>query len=366
MSQWKEEKVSKLIDPITKTWKEGLIRNLFSYEEASVILKLPLSRLGNGDKQIWGCTKEGIFTVRSAYHLGMEKKRRTRGEASKVEESVAVWKQMWRLEVPAVVKIFLWKALNNILPTNSNLFKKKIGESPLCPICGSNEESVFHILWSCPSAADVWAESNSPMKKWANEGVDFMSLWIKMINALKNEDIEWMAVVMRRIWLRRNRFIFENNFYSPKQVILMAGEGLEDYKTAKMSTIGCQDGGGSHGAQKKWKKPGTNVIKANWDAAMDLENQRMRMGIVFRDEEGEVLASVCDVKQNVHDPALAENLALWRAIEISSELSFSFSELMFEGDAANIIQRINKADEDQSWMGHIINDIKHVLQQKEG
>ncbi|KAF5475754.1 hypothetical protein F2P56_007529 [Juglans regia] len=358
MNQWKEEKVSKLIDPVAKTWKEGVIRNLFSYEEATVILQIPLSRLGNCDKQIWGFTKHGIFTVRSAYHLGMERKRRTRGEVSKVEKSVAVWKQMWRLEVPAVVKIFLWKALNNILPTNSNLFKKKIGDCPLCTICGSSEESVLHILWSCPSAADVWAESNSPVKKWANEGVDFMSLWIKMINELKKEEIEWMAVVMRRIWLRRNRFIFENKFYSPKQVILMARECLEDYKIAHMSIIGCRGGGGSHGAQKKWKNPGTNMIKANRDAAMDLENKRMRMRIVFRDEEGEVLVSVCDVKQNVHDPTLAESLALWRALEISFELSFSFSELMFEGDATDIIQRINKVGEDQSWMGHIINDIK--------
>ncbi|KAF5464563.1 hypothetical protein F2P56_014634 [Juglans regia] len=114
------------------------------------------------------------------------------------------------------------------------------------------------------------------------------------------------------------------------------------------------------------KKPGTNMIKANWDAAMDLENKRMGMRIVFRDEKGEVLASVCDVKQNVHDPTLAESLALWRALEISFELSFSFSELMFEGDAVDIIQRINKVGEDQSWMGYIINDIKQVLHQKEG
>ncbi|XP_040988954.1 uncharacterized protein LOC121236572 [Juglans microcarpa x Juglans regia] len=145
-----------------------------------------------------------------------------------------------------------------------------------------------------------------------------------------------MAVVMRRIWLRRNRFIFEDKFYSPKQVISM-GEGLEDYKTAQMSIIGCRGGGGSHGVQKKWKKPGTNMVKANWDAAMDFENKRMGMGIVFGDEEGKVLASVCDVKQNVHDPTLAESLALWRALEISIDLSFSFSELIFEGDAAAII-----------------------------
>ncbi|KAF5441933.1 hypothetical protein F2P56_037100 [Juglans regia] len=296
----------------------------------------------------------------------MERKRRLQGDGSKIEKSDAVWKQLWGLEVPAVVKMFLWKALNNILPTKSNLFKKKIADCPLCPICGSSEESMIHILWNCISATDVWAKNNSPVKKWANEEVDFMSLWIKMIHDLKREELEWKVVVMRRIWLKRNRFIFENKFYNPKQVISMAGEGLEDYKTAQNNiNVPLEIGGGSHGMQKKWKKSSTNMVKANWDATMDFENKRMGMGIVFRDEDGEVLASVCDMKQHVNDPTLAESLALWRALEISNNLSFSFSELVFEGDAAVIIQKINKEGEDQSWMGHIINDIKQVFHQKE-
>ncbi|KAF5468558.1 hypothetical protein F2P56_012701 [Juglans regia] len=199
MSQWKEQKVSTLIDPVTKTWNEGVIRNLFSHEEATVILQIPLSRLGTCDKQIWGFTKDGVFTVRSAYHLGMDRKRRLQGDVSKAKKSDAVWKQLWGLEVPVVVKMFIWKALNNILPTKSNLFKKKIGDCPLCAICGLSEELVIHILWSCLSTADVWAENNNLVKKGANEEVDFMSLWIKMINDLKKEELEWMAVVMRRI-----------------------------------------------------------------------------------------------------------------------------------------------------------------------
>lgn len=78
------------------------------------------------------------------------------------------------------------------------------------------------------------------------------------------------------------------------------------------------------------------------------------MRIVFRDEDGEVLASACDVKQN----ALAKCIASWRAFEICSELSFSFSKLIFEGDVVAVINRINKEGDDHSWMGHIIDDIK--------
>ncbi|XP_041007947.1 uncharacterized protein LOC121252406 [Juglans microcarpa x Juglans regia] len=167
-----------------------------------------------------------------------------------------------------------------------------------------------------------------------------------MINCLKKENIEWIAMIMCRIWLRRNILIFENKFYSPKQVIQMANEGLEDYKSAQMSSTGSREAVVSHGLQKKWKKPGLDVVQANWDATLDMENKKMRVGIVFQDEEGEVLASVCDVKQHVDNLAVAESMTLWRAIEMCRELSFSYSKVIFEGDATVVINRINKEGED--------------------
>jgi hypothetical protein len=38
--------------------------------------------------------------------------------------------------VPNVEKHFLWKASHEILPTCSNLFRRKIIDDPMCPICG--------------------------------------------------------------------------------------------------------------------------------------------------------------------------------------------------------------------------------------
>lgn len=83
------------------------------------------------------------------------------------------------------------------------------------------------------------------------------------------------------------------------------------------------------------------------------------MGIVIRDADGEILASVCSVRRNVDQPSLAESLALWRALEICNELAFS--KVIMEGDAAVVINGVNKVAEDHSWMGHIIEDIKSFL-----
>lgn len=44
-----------------------LIRRLFNEQEATSILQMPLSKMGEMDKQNWIHTKSGIFFVNSAY-----------------------------------------------------------------------------------------------------------------------------------------------------------------------------------------------------------------------------------------------------------------------------------------------------------
>jgi hypothetical protein len=58
-----------------------------------------------------------------------------------------VWKTCWELKVPNVVKLFLWRACNDLLQTRVNLSRKKIELCKLCPICTQEEETIVHILW---------------------------------------------------------------------------------------------------------------------------------------------------------------------------------------------------------------------------
>ncbi|XP_041016299.1 uncharacterized protein LOC121258832 [Juglans microcarpa x Juglans regia] len=170
---------------------------------------------------------------------------------------------------------------------------------------------------------------------------------------------------MRRIWLRRNNLLFNKKFYSPKSLIQLASEGLEDYKTAQLISISRTVSGALDGSKKKWQKPNPGVVKANWDASLDLHAKKMGVGICIRDEEGEVLVSACDVRAHVDNPARAECMALWKSLEICKELVLL--KVSFEGDAAAaaVINAISKDGEDQSWMGHIIEDIKRIITERE-
>ncbi|XP_035547377.1 uncharacterized mitochondrial protein AtMg00310-like [Juglans regia] len=62
-------RVSNLIDEHSKTWNMSILRSVFTEEDISNISRIPISWCGNPDKLIWRCSKDGKFTVKSAYHL---------------------------------------------------------------------------------------------------------------------------------------------------------------------------------------------------------------------------------------------------------------------------------------------------------
>jgi hypothetical protein len=96
--------------------------------------------------------------------LEVEKTEARRGEASRLVEGV-ICKECWSLNVPNVVKLFLWRALHDLLPTRVNLAKKGVLQDTLCPICAMEEETVMYIIWSCPASADVWGVGPRHLQK---------------------------------------------------------------------------------------------------------------------------------------------------------------------------------------------------------
>jgi hypothetical protein len=66
--------VSELIDVDTKWWNNPLLACLFSKEEIDKIHTIPISCTNQEDTFIWRGTKNGTFSVRSAYHLQKELK----------------------------------------------------------------------------------------------------------------------------------------------------------------------------------------------------------------------------------------------------------------------------------------------------
>ena len=95
------------------------------------------------------------------------------------------WSQIWAIKTPQKVKIFLWKFCHNALAVRDNLYRRQICTSPLCPICGSEKETIEHAMLLCPWTGQVWfgsqlqivpsIENISRIDCWLQEKITLLS-----------------------------------------------------------------------------------------------------------------------------------------------------------------------------------------------
>ena len=171
------------------------------------------------DTQIWRCTNTCIFSVRSAYHLAKDMETSIKPESSvRITES-GVWKTLWKLPLTNAEKNFMWRACHNLLPTKDNLLRRKVVTDPLCPICCRDAETVFHILWDCPSARDVWGASSRVLQKLSHEGPSLLQVAEEVLLKYGKENLTTFIRTTRKIWFRRNVYVYGKEFIHPAKII---------------------------------------------------------------------------------------------------------------------------------------------------
>ena len=114
----REMLVSKLIDANLHWWRHDMIMEKFCREEADAICKITLSRRNISDSVVWLHTKKGKCAVKSGYHVVRKVLRKDDGIGSSGGVGgQQAWNKTWQLHVPNKIKIFRWRACQDILPT---------------------------------------------------------------------------------------------------------------------------------------------------------------------------------------------------------------------------------------------------------
>ena len=93
--------VSELIDKENASWKTEVVDALFLPHEAEVIKSIPLSMHLPANKQIWACSSNGVFTVRSAYWVAVDLLKGVgNGSCSDARQNRRFWRKIWELATP--------------------------------------------------------------------------------------------------------------------------------------------------------------------------------------------------------------------------------------------------------------------------
>ena len=132
---------------------------------------------------------------------------------------ISFWKAVWKIRVPNAVKVFLWRACSNILPTKDNLLKRGVVNEDLCLLCTRERETVLHTLWECPAIEDVWGSSASCIQKTAGKFFTFVKVVEAMVLKCSGEELSIFASTAKMIWARRNSVVFGGMFMHPTRIV---------------------------------------------------------------------------------------------------------------------------------------------------
>ncbi|KAH9736873.1 putative reverse transcriptase/RNA-dependent DNA polymerase [Citrus sinensis] len=149
-----ESTVSELID-VENQWKELLVQQSFVEEDVQQILRIPLPRNPSPDQPLWHFDKRGEYTVKSGYQVALNQKFPDQLSSSKRNQTS--WSIIWNTELPEKIKIFMWRMVKNLLPTTTNLWRRKVLQSPWCQRCQRTEETMAHAIFKCKVVQKIWS-----------------------------------------------------------------------------------------------------------------------------------------------------------------------------------------------------------------
>ena len=144
-------KVSDLLNDDGRDWNVPKLHQVLFDFDAEDIKKIAIGGPDMEDYLAWNYTKNGIFSVRSAYHLKMQQKRNLAGGVGS-SSSVAAhrgWLALWNARVPGKVKVHVWRLMKNGLSLGAELQRRRIKGGIRCVACG-REETTLHRFWHCP------------------------------------------------------------------------------------------------------------------------------------------------------------------------------------------------------------------------
>jgi ribonuclease HI len=230
-------------------------------------------------------------------------------------------------------------------------------DNDLCPCCQLEVESVIHALWNCPGAQDVWGCGPILFQKCPSIFSDMAELVSYLFTRLNDDLMSLTVVVFHRIWLRRNKMIFEEQFYSPMKVFIEASQLFEDFKMYNLreSLLKVPNVEGSN-ICKSWKLPNAGFVKVNWDASLNPKSSLVGLGCVIRNENGYVIGAKCYACRATVDPLCAEAMAALFALEFGYEMDFVNIES--EGDSLQVIKGLCNPDFSLDRFGHFMDAIK--------
>lgn len=180
------------------SWNEEAVRRLFPEIEAEAILNIPLNRLGGEYIRFWIESKNGKYIVRDGYHLANNSL--VPHPFQSKQPNLSWWKTLWKLNISPKIRIFLWRASLDIIPSPTNLFSHHVPVEESCFLCNFYYASTSHCILFCRLVRNVWKNTIFWNCLKSHIAASFLDCILYVSKVYTKEELELFVILCWAIW----------------------------------------------------------------------------------------------------------------------------------------------------------------------
>jgi hypothetical protein len=392
--------------PGRREWDTELLRTCFYSHDIEEIIKITLSDRMQEDVLAWQYEKSGLFSVKSAYKLAIQKEFEGKwytGSSNNAEGMRPLYKGIWSAPVPPKVHVFAWRLYKGIwsapVPPKVHVFAWRLSQEGLamqynrrdrkltryatCQICGAQEEDGHHAVVTCTKARAHRQELRGtwllPDKaQFLKSGPDWLLLLLDAVDRAIGARI---LMLFWRAWHLRNHVVHGKGTRSVlasanflisyvqsvqevgSQVPLTEPNGKGKGKLGEESgvVVGSYETAPKEGQNDRgWEPPEQGWIKVNTDAGYCAQTGESSAGVVIRDDLGNVMLMAWQLLRRCASVEEAEVEACLRGLKLTTEWTVEWSgkPAIIESDCRTIVNALEATPGTRAQWDGVPNEIR--------
>ena len=265
----------------------------------------------------------------------------------------AIWKLTWHMNCLNKIKHFFWRACKNGLPTKLKLKDKGIGSDDRCEFCDQSESS-GHALWSCKTAEEVLSNTKLKLPFFQDPPRDFIDIVWVIYDTHPGINWELFAVIFWSLWNNRNKVCHGEQGKRHEIIVREAAAYLKEVQEVKQPIERP-----SIPAKPPWIPPNRGCFKVNTDEAIFEELGCCGIGVVIRNERGQLIGAMSKKIELPLDVLEAEAKALEEGMLLAWDLGLK--EITLESDSELVAKALSDQRLLQISIQKVIEGIKEGL-----
>uniref|UniRef100_A0A2N9HBQ0 RNase H type-1 domain-containing protein n=1 Tax=Fagus sylvatica TaxID=28930 RepID=A0A2N9HBQ0_FAGSY len=288
------------------------------------------------------CSSYSTPQLLTYYGLSQIKGKMCKGERCRVVQNCAysTYQNLWMPE---------------FLPSKLGLSRRKIVDSPWCDNCGTGVEDCLHALWKCPAIECSWSTQHELAEIRKQEFGSFHDLVRQVGSHNRALLLEKFAATCWLLWHKKNqtRLHLPSDDYT--QIRHRAETLIQEHARIHLK----EHHQSPPNPKVSWQPPTSYKYKVNFDGAIFRESKEGGTGVVIRDQNGLVIATLSQRVKTCPSAEMIEARAAKRAIQFALEIGIF--DAIFEGDSDLIIREISSPEAMHNVYGLVLEDAKALL-----